>query len=183
MTEQLSSAEYARLPSVFLTPQSVESLGPVMRQQAGTTPASAVYPALNLIMYFPFSLPSRALVNRFFWCNGTTASTDNIQVGVYDGVGNAIVRGTSTLAAGASAPQFDNVADFWLRAGTLYYLAIWCGGTTTHIVRSTLTSSRFSRGLGILQESNAGGLQTTATFAQSAQFWIGLFGIAFRSTP
>lgn len=170
-------------PSVFLTPFSVESIGPELASLGTAAPTSAAYPASQSVFYYPFTLMSTITVYRFFWCNGTTASTNNFQVGVYNNAGTSIVLGTSTLATGASQPQFDNVADFRLSPGK-YYMAIWCSGTTAHLIRNNpATATRF-KSLGVFQQtSQAGGLPASITFTALANTYAPLFGLALRASP
>lgn len=180
MTTTLSPSP-ARPASVFLSPYSWEAI-PTLRTITTIAPASAVYPAAQRALYFPFRLYRQETVYRFFWVNGTTASTDNFQVGVYDTAGNSIKLGTSTLASGASACQFDNIADFVLYPG-VYFMAIWGSGTTAHLMRCGPTL-RFMRAIGVFQQSSlAGGLPTTATFATAATGYIPIFGLALRASP
>lgn len=177
------SPPQGRPPSVFLTPFSSESLGLKFQGATGAgVPASAVYPVTNAVFFYPFTLSTTAVVNRFFWCNGTTAVTNSLQVGVYDRNGNAIVLGTSTVASGTSAPQFDNVTDFSLSAGR-YYMAIRGSGTTTHLLRVAPVLGRL-RTCGVYNQTGQSTLPTpTATFAQLATAYVPVFGLAFRSTP
>lgn len=174
--------------SVFITPFSEESLGSVNRTIIASGPATAVYIAAQRALFFPFTLFRQETVYRFFWVNGTTASTDYIQVGVYDRSGNAIKLGTGgspnygTLAATASVCQFDNVADFVLSPGG-YFMAIWCSGVTTHLMR-TAPTARFLRAAGTFQQSSlTTGLPTTATFAAQASAYMPMFGLALRASP
>jgi hypothetical protein len=179
-----STAYQVPAPYVFLNPFSLESIGQANRDTLGnlSAVASATYIAAQRALYFPFSIPRTITVYRYFWANGTTASTNNFQVGVYDRNGNAINRGTSTLATGASQLQFDNVTDFSLPEGS-YYMAIWGSGTTAHLTRGA-TAVRYTRLMGCFQESSlASGLQATATFATMASAYVPLFGLACRSTP
>lgn len=187
MSESVVPSQAGRKSSVFITPFSAESL--YYRQGSGAAPASAAYISTQTALYFPFSLPEKTLISRFFWVNGTTASTNYLQVGVYNASGNSIALGTGgspnygTLAAGASQPQFDDVTDFWLSADKMYYMAIWCGGTTTHLVRNTPTA-RFGRSAGLYQQTSlTTGLPTTATFAVSTLSYIPIFGLTVRASP
>lgn len=184
MTETLVSGagRTGRPASVFLSPFSPEA-HPFIRAAGSGVPASAAYPAVNRAFFFPFRLYRSETVYRYFWVNGTTASTDNVQVGVYDMAGNVINRGTSTLAAGVSACQFDNITDYVLGPGE-YLMALWCSGTTTHILRLAPTA-RYLRAAGFLQQSSlTGGLPSpTATFAVSATGYVPLFGLALRASP
>src|SRR6185436_14300397 len=100
--------EPTRPASVFISPFSIESLAHGMRAGVSGVPASAAYPTAQRALFFPFRTYRPETVKRFFWVNGTTASTDDVAVGVYDTAGNSIKLGTSsganhgTLAAGAS---------------------------------------------------------------------------------
>lgn len=183
MTQTLSSGYVHSLPSVFLSPYSKESMAAPLRGGPGgaNSPATAVYIAANRIMYYPFSIPVPVIVYRYFWCNGTTASTNNIQVGVYNGDATVRHRGTSTLAAGPSAAQFDNITDYVLPAGN-YFMAIWCNGTTTHLIRSATPPRLIS---GAYQEAGgAGGLPSpSATFTEISSTYLPLFGLALRASP
>lgn len=186
MTEALTpsyrSSDQQPMPSLFITPYSPESIGGVIRTAVTATVASATYPAANRALYFPFTIRRAVTVYRFFWLNGTTASTDNVQAGVYDITGKSVALGAATLAAGTSACQFDNVADFNLEPGD-YFIAIWCNGTTTHMIRNNGALHAW-RSAGCYQESSlAGGLPATATFANAATQYCPVFGLALRSTP
>lgn len=194
MTETLQrKPALGRPSSVFISPLTLE--GGVDGRQ-GRTPAltTAAYITANAAMYVPFVLPTDTTITRFFWVNGTTASTNYVQVGVYDSTGASIVLGTGgspnygTLAAGASQPQFDNVTDFTLAGGRLYYMALWCSGTTTHFLRAqtNTSTSRFVREMGIFEQvSLTTGLPTTASFAtvasHGANIWM--FGLTVRASP
>lgn len=174
-----------RPASVFISPLTVEAGVGLRGSASGTIVSTGAYAGVNFAMYYPIVLPSDYTVKRFWWCNGTTASTNNVQVGVYDDTGAAIVRGTSTLATGASQPQFDDVADFRLSGGRLYFLAIWASGGTTHIVAQNGSAVRALEPKGIYEQlSLASGLPSTATFAKPAnasRFY--LFGITNRASP
>lgn len=183
MTQMLSGEFSLTLPSVFVSPFSKESMATQLRGGWGTASSltSGAYITGNRIMYYPFTIPAPVTVYRYFWCNGTTASTNNVQVGVYSRAGTAINRGTSTLAAGTSAAQFDNITDYVLPAGN-YYMAIWCSGNTTHILRSSPTARQLS---GAYQEAGgAGGLPSpSASFTEIASAYLPLFGLALRASP
>lgn len=154
-----------------------------------SVPASSTYPATNRAYYYPIVVPQACTIFRFFWLNGATASTNNIQVGIYndndagtDGPGTAVLRGTSTLASGANVCQFDNVTDTAIYAGR-YWLAIWGSGTTTTLFRSA-PSATLSRGdNGYLESSLASGLPATATPAQNTTPYIPVFGFTTIASP
>ena len=153
-------------------------------------PASAAYPAVQRAYYFPVIIPVACTIYRFFWQNGATASTDNIQVGIYndndagtDGPGTAFLRGTSTLASGANVCQFDNVTDTGSLSREILAGDLGFGCTTTTLHRSA-PSAVFARATnGYLESSLASGLPTTATPAQNTTPYVPVFGFTTRSSP
>lgn len=172
---------------LFVGPWSRNGLLPELR--GAGVPASATYPAAQRAHYFPIVIPSACTIYRFFWLNGATASTDNIQVGVYndndagtDGPGTAFLRGTSTLASGINACQFDNVTDTPIYPGR-YWMAIWGGGTTTTLFRVAPVASLGRQVNGYLESSLASGLPTTATPAQQTTPYVPVFGFTTISSP
>lgn len=156
---------------------------------AVANPSSAAYPAANRAHYFPVVIPVACTIYRLFWLNGATASTNNVQVGIYndndagaDGPGTSVVLGTSTLASGASICQFDNITDTALSPGR-YWIAVWCNGTTTTLHRSAPSASLGRFVNGYLESSLAGGLPATATPAQQTTPYVPVFGFTTISTP
>lgn len=166
-------------PSTFVSPFSRE--GPAFAQHvAGNIPVSSTYPAANRAHYFPIYVPRPITVYRFFWLNGATASTDNVQVGLYNEDFTSHTLGTSTLAAGANVCQFDNVTDFGVQPGR-YWLALWCNGTTTTIFRSA--NAAFDHARHLDEDSLTGGLPSTATPTQSAATYMPVFGFTTIASP
>lgn len=184
MTEKVitSAGREGRPSHVFVSSLTSQQGWANFRNIVTGGPASATYAVANSAFYFPIRMWRSETVYRFFWVNGTTASTNNIQVGLYDRNGVAIKLGTQTLAAGVSAAQFDNIADFVLPAGE-YQIAIWCNGTTTHLVRFG-PSLYHPRAAGLHQQTGlTGGLPTTATYGTIAQGYTPIFGLALRASP
>lgn len=154
-----------------------------------TAPASAAYPTTNQAYYHPIVVPKFTVIYRFFWLNGATVGTNNIQVGIYndndagtDGPGNAILRGTSTLSAGANICQFDDVTNTALGPG-LYWLGIWCSGTTATLFRSTPSNIHGKMTGAYTEAAGAGGLPATATPAQLTTPYIPVYGFTTISAP
>lgn len=171
--------------SMFVSPFSKEGRGgnaPV----APTVPASATFPAAQRAFYYPIVIPRPVTLSRFFWLNGATASTNNIQMGLYrdDGTGGApgssFLLGTSTLAAGANICQFDNVADTIVPAGR-YWIALWGSGTTTTLFRTSGTNHRSH--LHYDEDSLAGGLPATATPTQITNVYFAVCGFTTIAAP
>lgn len=170
-------------------------VSPFSRHGYGTTtralgaPASATYPAAQRAYYYPIVIPVACTMYRFFWLNGATASTDDIQVGIYndndagtDGPGTAVLRGTATLASGANICQFDNITDTALYPGR-YWLAIWGEGTTTTLQRAAPSASLNRMFNGYLESSLVSGLPATATPAQNTTPYVPMFGFTTISSP
>ncbi len=165
----------AQLPPVFLGTFS-SGLGDRLIQTSA--PASATWSATNRIIYVPVNVSRAVVVYRFFWLNGATVGTNNLQAAIYDTAFNRVAVGTSTLSAGANACQFDNVTDFGLAAGR-YYFALWCNGTTATVFRSIPTTAT-----GVYYETHASGPQATGTPADPATNvpYVPFFGVALRAT-
>jgi len=171
--------DFADLPPVFLSTMHSNSYrGPIRN----AVPTSGAWSATNRIIYIPFYLSQGQTVYRYWWLNGATVGTNNFQVGVYDAAFAAINRGTSILSAGtANLCQFDNITDYYLSPGR-YYMAMWGSGTTATVFR---LSGVQSEPMGAYYETNAGGLPTTGTPADTATATtpaIPVFGLAFRAT-
>lgn len=168
------------MPPIFLSSMSSMSGGRIARGVNEQSPASAAWSTTNRIVYVPFVLNRAVTVYQLFWLNGATVGTDNLQAGVYDGSFNRLIAGTSTLSAGASACQFDNITDTVLGPGR-YYMALWANGTTATVWRS----NNYATNGYIYYETNASGLPTTGTPANpsTANPARPVFGLALRSTP
>lgn len=175
-----SAPSLGRLPPVFLSTMSIASMGG--QDILATDAASGAVGAANRITYVPFTLSHDVTVFRYFWLNGATASTDNVQIGVYRDDFTQVNEGTSTTAAGANVCQFDNVTDYTIAAGR-YYMALWVSGVTTTFFR--WSGSLASLMTGVYYESNAGGLPATGTPADPAVATgtlVPIFGLALRAT-
>lgn len=98
-----------------------------------SAPVSATL-TTDLAYIVRFFLPTPTVVRRFFWSNGATASTNTVQVGIYNDDLTSFLLGTATTASGASALQFDNVTDTSIAAGR-YWMAVVVNGTTTTLMR------------------------------------------------
>lgn len=161
---------------VFLNPWNRGFGG---RSATNTAPSSGSIGAANRMIYVPIELRRAVTVYRHFWVNGATASTDNVNVAVYDNDFNRIAIGTNTVSSGANVAQFDNVTDYVLGPGR-YWLVIWCSGTTATFLRTTNSGT----GPGAYYETNASGPQATGTPAAPGTVGplIPVFGLALRAT-
>lgn len=164
------------LPPVFLNSHNRGFPG---RTFSTSQPVSGTIGTANRMIYVPFEIRRGITVYRHFWVNGATASTDNVNVAVYDTAFNRISIGTNTVSSGASVCQFDNVTDYELGPGR-YYMALWCAGVTATFLRA----QSIGAGACVYYETNASGPQTTGTPAAPAvqNPLIPLFGLALRAT-
>lgn len=109
-------------------------------------------------------LPTPTVVRRFHWSNGATASTNTVQVGIYNDDLTSFLLGTATTSSGANALQFDDVTDTPISAGR-YWMAVVVSGGTATLMRST---SVFSHGAAIYSMAAARPLPATLVPAQVA---------------
>lgn len=173
-----SAPQVGELPPVFLNSYDISAQGNTL---ASVTPASTAWVVANRMIYVPFALSVGSMVYRYFWLNGATATTNNIQIGVYRTNFTRVNAGTSTLASGANVLQFDNITDYYLAPGR-YYMAMWANGTT---VTPFAISNTAGLGEGAYYETNASGLPATGTPVDPATTttpYVPVFGLALRAT-
>ncbi len=181
---------FAHRPNVIQLPASgmistFSREGMALDSTVTQTITSQTYAATQRAYYYPLRIGSPLTIRKFFWLNGATASTNNIQIGLYydsgaNKPGAAAKLGTSTLAANANVCQYDDIADTMIGAG-LYWIAIWGSGTTTTIQRMPGTAT--SPSLAYLESSLASGLPATATPASQPTGVYYMIGMVVRSTP
>lgn len=128
----------------------------------GSTPASAVYPAANDALFFPFFLVEPIRVKRLFVVNGATVS-GNIDVGIYDAVGTRIISAGSTAQSGTSALQLFDVTDTIFSPGR-YYWAVAMDNTTGTLFRANLTAV-VAQHFGAAKQASGFALPASATLA------------------
>jgi hypothetical protein len=92
-----------------ISPASFGAIG----VEIGTSVALAIsgtYPAANRALGYMFTLCDYYLVRKVWWVNGTTATTDSADVGVYNEAGTTLlVSGGSTAIATANVVQQNGV--------------------------------------------------------------------------
>lgn len=175
----LASPASYRPPDVFITPLSVNAVGEPMAAM-GVTMASSTYPAANRALGFPFEIVDNFVVVKVFWMNGTTATTDNADVGVYDEAGTTLlVSGGSTAIATANVVQEKDCTDTLLTPGRY-----WCvynqNGVTATPMMFPATAANI-RAMGCAQFAGAVALGSTFTPAGVASANFPMFGIASRT--
>lgn len=125
----------------------------------------------NLVSYTPFVLPFPYPLKRFFWINGSTITSTNVDCGIYT-VGGAKLASTGSVAmSGANSVQYAAPTATMLLAPGMYYIAWTCDNTTARANAQALSSAATQGGLaGLLQETTGGfGLPATMTPVAWAQ--------------
>jgi hypothetical protein len=150
-----------------------------MGLQNGTPYASSTYPAASRAQAVPFEIAFPFLVRKVFWMNGTTATTDSIDVGVYTEAGTRLVSGGGTAVSGANATQEVDVTDTLLHPGR-YWLAYAQNGVTATPM-AVVSGAALFRAAGGAQMASAYVLPTTFTPAGAASGVMPLCGIASRT--
>ena len=156
---------------------------------SNTTPGSVAWPVANQAMYFPFYVQAPGYYQNLWWVNGATA-TGNVEMGVYDEVGNLLSQTGTVAATGTSAPQLVAMpAPSQGQPGVLitpgrYFIALWASSASQTFIAWTTAaaSTNVNRLLGIGQQvSLTLGLPTLATFASSANSYIPLIGLNYTT--
>jgi hypothetical protein len=164
----------------LITPLSDCSIGAAMSGFIASNPVSGSYPSSNLAMAVPFEIAAPFLVRKVFWINGTTATTNSADCGVYTEAGARVVSGGGTAISGATQLQEVDVTDTLLKPGR-YWLAYVQNGTTATPF-TVATAATNLRSCGCAQMATAYVLPSTFTPAAAVTFSsIPLMGIASRT--
>jgi len=133
---------YRLLAPPVLTPYSPQSLGMQLNSSNSTLfrAASMAWPSNNLALFYPFRLSHWATAYQLlFWVG--SASSGNIDVGVYDSQQHLIVSsGSTAMSATANTVQELNIADTLLAPGD-YLLAVACSTTGGSVFATALSNS------------------------------------------
>jgi hypothetical protein len=164
------------LPAI--SPMSMQAIGLSLSNMATSSWASAAYPAANRALAFPFEIADPFLVRKVWWVNGTTATTNSADVGVYTEAGALLVSGGGTAIAGASTLQEADVTDTLLVPGR-YWCAYAQNGTTATPLAVNSAAANL-RAMGCAQMASAYPLPATLVPAANASAYLPFFGIANR---
>lgn len=133
------------------------------------------WPANNLAIYIPISIPIPFVVARFMVANGSNI-TGNVDVGIYSAAGTLLLSTGTTARANASAVQYIGVTDTVFQAGH-YYLALVASSTTGTFLRVSFSSATRAIFGGPLQEALGSTVlpatMTPASYAQTDVFQFG----------
>ncbi len=142
--------------------------------------ASQTYPGTNRAIGYMFCIADHFLVQKVWWVNGTTATTDAADVGVYNEAGTVlIVSGGSTNIATANVVQEKDCTDTLLQPGRYWCVYNQNGVTATPMCAPIAVVN--SRPMGFAQFAGAVPLGASFTPAAIAGTTFPLFGIARRT--
>lgn len=159
------------------TPLWVASTGDVELEQFHTSVnwSLAAWITANRGIYMPLRLPFDGYLTAMTTnCNSTTGTND---LGVYTAAGNKIVtRGATANVNGNSTWTLTN--GIWLRAGTLYTLAMSCSSVTPQFQRIAPTAG-YMRAVGYGQELSVATLPASITPVANTTAYIPLIVFTF----
>lgn len=148
--------------------------------RSGATNSSGVWPAANRAIYIPFRVETTVTAYQIAWENGAAVS-GNLDVGIYDEIGNRLVSKGSTAQAGTTTIQAADITDTVLGPG-LYYMAMCVDNTTAAVIRGA-PQAAWLQMAGVQQQAvGAVTLPNPATFANPASAYLPNMCVALRST-
>jgi hypothetical protein len=131
----------------------------------GVVYANGVYPAANRAIFLPFEIADAITARNIGWLNSTTVN-GNIDVGIYDHFGRALVTLGGVAMSGSGVVQVGNIADTLLPPG-YYYLAFASSSATATFQRAA-SSALVMQSVGVQQMAAAYPLPSVATFSNPA---------------
>jgi hypothetical protein len=142
-----------RLAPLFLGTWSPPHTDVALLRSFASAGAGALTWVANLAVYVPFYLPAPMPVRRVWWINGSTITTSNADVGVFNADGVRMLSAGLTALAGASAVQYATLgADKLLMPGR-YYFGYVCDNTTARAQGTSSWTAAQLRHIGVLQEA------------------------------
>lgn len=179
-TPQLAFPPSYRPNDVLIGPWSWCACGEELTGMTASNFASATYPATNRALGYPFEIADYMLVQKVWWVNGTTATTDSADVAVYSEAGTTLlVSGGSTAIATANVVQEKDCTDTLLQPGRYWCVYNQNGVTATPMMSAAPVA--LVRAMGWAQFAGAVPLGSTFTPAAIAAVNVPLFGIAART--
>lgn len=171
-----------RASEPLIGPWSFQAAGVEAAGLAQYATTSQTYPAASRVLAFMFVLADYYLVQKVWWVNGTTATTDSADVGVYNEAGTVLlVSGGSTAIATANVVQEIDCTDTLLKPGR-YWCAYVQGGVTATPICANGIAVGTMRCLGFAQMAGSGStLGATFTPAALVSNIFPMFGIASRT--
>lgn len=154
-------ASFGLLPGSAIhmgSPASLVSDGLAATQSSLTL--GGAYPTASLALFFPFITDVPIVVTQISHENSSTVS-GNVDVGVYDELGNRKVSKGGVAQAGALGLQVHDVTDTPLPPG-VYYMAFVLDNATGQVNRATAPAV-VARSCGAKEMASAYPLPATAT--------------------
>jgi hypothetical protein len=144
---------------------SIDTIGDSGLQHPGIYGyASVAWGTANRAVYVPLVVPSRVVVRGLWFGSGTTG-TGNVDMGLYDPTGGAVVSATNAAKIASAAEQVLDVTDTTVGPG-LYYIALSSDSATDTFVRhASCATAPIATAFGVLTEASAYPLPATATMA------------------
>lgn len=143
-------------------------------------PASAVWPSANLAIYVPLRVPACVVVVKLWYASSSTG-TGNVDMGVYDAGGTAVVSATNAAKVASTTEAVFDVTDTVIGPG-LYYIALSSDSGTDTFVRWA-PAAPIALANGVLTESSAYPLPATATWtADQTLAYVPVMGLLLEST-
>jgi hypothetical protein len=169
----------ARPGEIIITPLSYQSIGVPLKSwaQIGLT-TSLAYPAADVGLFVPFTIPEPTTFTKLFWLNGSAAG-DSWDIGLFLEDGTLIVAAGTQTGTGNSTVQVIDIADTTLARGR-YYLGVTHSSTTANRAAGLFPAANICHGIGMFQDSSCAAPFSTnanpATFAAYAQAFIPAIG-------
>lgn len=168
-------------PLPTITPYSLESLGASISSlgaQGLWGVATAVWPVANQAIFCPFMLTKTVTAVMMFTINGLPIN-GNIDIGLYDELGNRIVSIGGVAQAGGNTIQTFDIADTLVGPG-VYYMALVLDNNAGHINRRALFANTSPAILGMAEMANAYPLPAVAVMATVTGNSVPAFGLQTR---
>lgn len=126
--------------------------------------AAVAWGTANRAVYVPIVVPDRVVV-RGLWCSTGSTGTGNVDMGLYDVSGAAVISGTGQAKAASATELVFDVTDTAVGPGS-YYIAMSSDSATDTFYTHGLTSTApVATAYGVLTEASAYPLPATATMA------------------
>lgn len=144
-----------------------------------SAPAAAAWPSANMAIYVPLRIPSRIVVLKLWFASGVTG-TGNVDMGLYDATGAAVISATNAAKEAATTEQVFDVTDTTVGPG-LYYIALSSDSGTDTMLRYA-PAAPIPLAQGVLTEASAYPLPATATFvADQTLAYIPVMGLLIEA--
>ncbi len=109
----------------------------------------------NVAVYVPIFVPFAYPVSRFWWANGTTVTSTNVDCGIYSVDGILLASCGSTAMSGTNVIQYQAATTPIILQPGSYYLGWTCNNTTSRAQGWPSVAVENARCAGILQQASA----------------------------